>query len=210
MPARTFRKYGMAKTVPLNKSKKIIRLLLKEIVVNLDDQTNNLHFLLHWHGGVHTEMSMKKPLSAAKKYRTSQKDISIIRKMAKRYRDDEIARVLSKLGRTTAKGLRWSETRVTGVRTKEGIPVAKKIVNDDNVLTLGQAVKYSGVSDTTLTKLIKQGILKANQIVPYAPLEIRKSDIDSEPVKMILDHLKSTGKLVFDRVTLPKQQTLFE
>ena len=190
--------------------KKIIRLLVKEIVVNLDDEKDELHFVVHWHGGVHTEVSMKKPLSAVKKYRTSQEDLGIIRKMAIRYRDDEIARVLSKLGRTTAKGLRWNESRVAAVRIKDGIPAPKKVATDENILTLGQAVKYSGVSDTTLTKLIKRGILKANQIVPYAPLEIRKSDIDSEPVKMILDHLKSTGKLVFERVTLPDQKLLFE
>lgn len=52
--------------------KKLIRTLLKEIVVNLDDNTDELHFLMHWHGGVHTEVSMQKPLSAVKKYRTSQ------------------------------------------------------------------------------------------------------------------------------------------
>ena len=189
--------------------KKIVRLLIKEIIVDLDDEKDELHFLVHWHGGVHTELSMKKPLSAVKKYRTSQEDLSIICKMAVRYRDDEIARVLSKLGRTTAKGLRWNESRVAAVRKRAGIPAVKKADNE-NILTLGQAVKYTGVSDTSLIKLIKRGILKANQVVPYAPLEIDKSDIDSDPVKMILDHLKSTGKLVFDRVTLPEQRLLFE
>lgn len=195
---------------PMKLKKKLVRILLKEIVVNLEEETDELHFLLHWHGGDHTEVFMKKPLSAVKKFRTSQKDIEIIRTMAVRYRDDEIARVLSKLGRTTAKGLRWNESRVASVRNKAGISPIKKADADSNILSLGQAVKYSGVSDTTLTKLINKGILKANQIAPYAPLEICMTDIDSEPVKSILDHLKLTGKLVFEGVTLPEQQRLFQ
>ena len=157
-----------------------------------------------------TDCTWGKPLSAVKKYRTSKEDIDIIGKMAARYRDDEIARVLSKLGKTTAKGLRWNESRVASARNKAGIPAAQRAGADDNILTLGQAVKYSGVSDTTLTKLIKRGILKANQVVPYAPLEICKTDIDSEPVKAILDHLKLSGKLVFEGVTLPDQRQLFQ
>ena len=41
--------------------------------------------------------------------------------MARRYRDDQIARVLSKLGRRTGKGNRWTQPRVATVRRKYAI-----------------------------------------------------------------------------------------
>ena len=69
--------------------------------------------------------------------------------------------------------------------------------------------QHSGVSDTTLMKLIKEKILAAEQIATYAPLEIKRTDLESEPVASILKHLKATGKLVLDGNPLATQQSLF-
>jgi hypothetical protein len=44
--------------------------------------------------------------------------VELIKRMALRYGDDEIARVLNKLGRRTGKGNRWSQARVATVRRK--------------------------------------------------------------------------------------------
>jgi hypothetical protein len=68
----------------------------------------------------------------------------------------------------------------------------------------------SGVSDTTLLRLIKEKVLVAEQIAPYAPLEIKRTDLDSEPVSCILKRLKATGKLILDGDPLANQQSLFE
>ena len=104
--------------------------------------------------------------------------------------------VLSKLGRTTARGKRWTQTRVAYTRKQYGIAAVDKATLDPNILTLGQAVKYPGVSDTTLMKLIKKELLPCHQSVPYAPLEIKQTDLETEPVRSILDHLMETGVLV--------------
>ena len=79
--------------------KKMIRILIKEIMVSLDEASQALTFIIHWHGGCHTTVSMRKPLSGAVKYKTPAQDMDVIRKMAVRYSDGEIARVLSKLGK---------------------------------------------------------------------------------------------------------------
>lgn len=190
--------------------KKMMRILIKEIIVHLDDNSQELTFMIHWHGGCHTTFSMAKPMSGAVKYKTPDQDIDLIRNMAIRYGEEEIARVLSKLGRTTARGKRWNQTRVAYTRKLSGIPAVDQANGDSNLLTLGQAVKYTGVSDTTRMKLIKKEILPCNQIVPYAPLEIQKADLDREPVRSILDHLKETGRLILEGVSLGRQRSLFE
>ena len=134
----------------------------------------------------------------------------MIRNLSVRCDDGEIARVLSKLGRTTARGKRWNQTRVAYTRKHYGIPAADKAHLDPNILSLGQAVKYTGVSDTTLMKLMNKDILPCHQVAPYAPLEINKSDLDSDPVRSILEHLKTTGVLVLEGVSLPRQESLFQ
>ncbi len=74
---------------------------------------------------------------------------------------------------------------------------------------MAQATQHSGVSDTTLMKLIQKNILAAEQIAPYAPLEIKRADLDSEPVSSTLKRLKATGKLILEGDPLANQQTLF-
>jgi hypothetical protein len=77
-------------------------------------------------------------------------------------------------------------------------------------LTLAQAMKHSGVSDTTLMRLINEKILPAKQIAPHAPLEIQCADSDRESVLSILKHLKATGKLILDGNPPANQQSLFD
>ena len=195
---------------PMTLKKQISRLIIHEIVVDLEDASQTLNFVVHWQGGCHTALSMPKPQSGAVAHKTALEDLEIITRMAVRYGDDEIARVLSKLGRRTGKGNRWTSTRVAYVRRKYTIASPDKSSLDANVLTLAQATRHSGVSDTTLMRLTKANVLAADQIAPYAPLEIRRDDLDSDPVKSILDHLKNTGKLVLNGDTSSQQRNLFE
>ena len=67
---------------------------------------------------------------------------------------------------------------------------------DLDIFNLAQATKFTGVSDTTLMKLIKAKLLPAAQVAPYTPLEIKGRDLDREPVASILEHLRMTGRLV--------------
>lgn len=194
---------------PMVLKKKMTRLLIKEIIVDLDDE-QQLHFIIHWQGGCHTDLEMPKPLSGALAHKTSLEDIELITKMATRYRDDEIARVLSKLGRKTGKGNRWTQSRVAYARKKYRIPAPELEKLDPNVLTLGQATVYTRVSDTTLMRLIRAEILPVEQVAPYAPYEIKCDDLDNEPVAGILSRLKATGKLDLEGDMSTNQRSLFE
>lgn len=189
--------------------KRIARTLIKEIVVDLNDAAQELSLVIHWYGGCHTAFTMPKPLSGAVAHKTALEDVELITRMARRYRDDEIARVLSKLGRRTGKGSRWTQSRVATVRRKYRIAAPDAAQLDPDVLTLAQATSYTGVSDTTLMRLIKANILAAEQVAPYAPLEIKRSDLDSEPVSRIVKHLKATGKLVLNGDPSVEQTSLF-
>ena len=99
--------------------KRIARTLIKEIVVDIND-TQQINLVIHWHGGCHTAFSMPKPRSGAVARKTALEDLKLIKTMARRYGDDETARVLSKLGRRTGKGNRWTQARVATVTASLG------------------------------------------------------------------------------------------
>jgi len=193
---------------PAEAKKKIIRTVIEEIIVSLNDD-DELRFIIHWKGGTHTEFKMPKPKSGVGR-KTSAEDIEVIRRMAVRYGDDDIARVLNKLGRRTATGKRWNEQRVATARQRSGIAGQKRTIADPDILTQGQAVKYCGVSNLTIQKLVRAGILEMEQVVPWAPWEIKRSDLDSTEVQAILDQLRKTGKLVLQGVGAGSQGDLFQ
>lgn len=193
---------------PMRLKKQITRILIKEIMVDLIDDGKQIHFIVHWHGGTHSEVKIARPMPADKAHKTDKDDMEIIQKMAALHSDREIAMVLGKLGRKTGKGNRWTGSRV-GVARRKYCDKSKRVARDDNLLTVAQAHKYCGVSINTIMRLIEADLLKAEQIVPYAPYAIEKACFDTEPVLSIINHLKATGRLVLDRGDLGKQKDLF-
>lgn len=196
------------KRCPIILKKKIIRLLIKEIVVDIDEEKELLNFVIHWSGGSHTALVAPRPMPASKAHKTSEDDLEIIAKMTIRYDDTEIAKVLSKLDRKTGKGNRWTKSSVGTARRSLGIKSSAK-KKDDGILNMTQAKAYCGVSDSTILKLIENKLLPANQVVTFAEFEINKSDLDAEPVLTILKTLKKTGKLLLGGDQPVNQKELF-
>jgi DNA invertase Pin-like site-specific DNA recombinase len=193
---------------PMRLKKQIVRLLIKEVMVDLVQDDKRLNFIIHWHGGSHSAFSIERPMSACTLHRTADGDVEIITKMAALHSDAEIAMVLGKLGRKTGKGNRWTSSRVAVARRKYCKNIQNK--SNENQLTIVQAQNYCGVSGSTIHRLIEAKLLKGEQVVPYAPYAINKSDLDCEPVLTIIKHLKKTGILVLDRGILDKQENLFQ
>lgn len=81
--------------------------------------------------------------------------------------------------------------------------------SNPELLTLGEAAAYCGVSQTTIKRLVEAGILAKDQIVPWAPWEIKRCDLDADPVHTIVEDLKTTGRLDLTGDDSDLQQSLF-
>jgi DNA invertase Pin-like site-specific DNA recombinase len=192
---------------PAKLRKTIIRTVVKEVIANVDGET--LQFVIHWHGGSHTRFEMPKPQWGVAD-KTAPEAIALIREMAVRYSDEEIARVLNKHGRRTGKGNRWTKQRVAAARRKHVIDGHRRPRPDPELLTLRQAARYCGASTTTIKRLVANGLLQRDQVAPWAPWEIRRADLDSAPVRQALAHLQAAGKLALPGDGSDAQQTLFQ
>jgi hypothetical protein len=180
--------------VPDGVEEQIVRSVIEEVLVD-EQPPGRLAFIVHWKGGSHTAFEMTK-VSAKTMHRTADADLDVIRKMAARYGDNAIARVLNKLGRRTGKGKPWSQTAVKTARRNHDIDGCVHSLVDADVLTLQGAARYTQTSDTTIKKLVDGGVLPMHQVVPFAPWEIRRIDLDSARVRAVLVRLKDTGRVV--------------
>jgi DNA invertase Pin-like site-specific DNA recombinase len=192
---------------PMDLKKKIAHTIIEEITVNTSEDSQTLHFVTYWKGGCHTEFGLPKPRPATQ-MKTSMEALDIIRKMATNYGDDQIAAVLNKSGLRTGKEKRWNQINVATARRNYSIAGQKRATERPNVLTLSQAAKYCNVSQHTIQRLVKTGLLTNNQTVPNAPWELMKADMDSPKIEAVLNHLKQTGILSIEGGHLLKQLPL--
>ena len=186
----------------------IFRTAIEEIIVRTDPNKKTLELVIHWKGGAHTQLAMERPRSAAETA-TPTEALEIIRRMAVRYGDDQIASVLNRLGHSTGKGKRWNQIHVATARRNHSIAGQKRAVPDPERVSLSEAARICGVSHHTIQRLMEAGLLKREQVTPRAPWEVRRSDLDAEPIRSIIERLHRTRKLILQGGCAEDQLALF-
>ena len=159
---------------PTELKKMIFRTVIEEIIVRTDAAKTTLQFTIHWKGGVHTQIEMQRPRGATD-CATPMEALDIVRRMAPRHGDDQIASVLNRLGYSTGKGKRWNQTRVATARRNHSIAGNKRALPDSSTVSLTEAARISGVSHRTIERLVETGLLQREQVAPRAPWEIRRA-----------------------------------
>jgi DNA invertase Pin-like site-specific DNA recombinase len=193
---------------PSTLKKMIFRTAIEEIIVHADKDNKTLELLIHWKGGAHTQLVMERPRSATETA-TPVEALEIIRRMAIRHGDDQIASVLNRLGYSTGKGKRWNQTRVATARRNHSIAGQKRALPDPERVSLSEAARICRVSHHTIERLVEAGLLKREQVTPRAPWKIRRADLDAEPIRSIIDRLLRTGKLILQGGCAEDQRALF-
>jgi DNA invertase Pin-like site-specific DNA recombinase len=193
---------------PPTLKKMLFRTAIEEIIVRADVQNKTLQLTIHWNGGTHTQLEMERPRSATETT-TPLEALEIIRRMAVRQGDDQIASVLNRLGHSTGKGKRWNQNRVATVRRNYSIAGQKRALPDPERISLSEAARVCGVSHRTIERLVEAGLLKREQTAPRAPWEILRADLNAEPVRSIVERLVRTGKLTLEMGRTENQPPLF-
>jgi excisionase family DNA binding protein len=178
---------------------RIVRILVHEIVADVDEKTSEIVLLLHWAGGRHSELRIKKNGPGRHRRCTSVEAIEVIRQMAGKFQDEQIAATLNRLGLKTGTGQTWSENRVYSARHYHQLPAYDPNRASDEVVTMEEAAQRLGVSSTSIRRLIEQKKMPANQVVPCAPWQIPVEALDSEEVRRAVRNIKA-------RIRVPRTQ----
>ena len=96
---------------------RIVRILIEEIVADVDEQRREIVLLIHWAGGRHAELRMKKKETGRHRRCTSVEAVEVVRQMAGTFSDEQIALTLNRLGLRTGAGNTWNELRVSSLRS---------------------------------------------------------------------------------------------
>jgi excisionase family DNA binding protein len=129
-----------------------------------------------WEGGARTKLTVALVKRGTERHRTSEDTVELIRKLAAHTGDQQTAAILNKQGRRTGTGLVFNQPRVAYLRVKHGIPAAPSPDADSNLFTIDQAAVELGVSDGTVYRWLRAGLLPGEQTTAHAPWRIRLTD----------------------------------
>ena len=169
---------------------RIIRILVHEIVADVDEKSNEIVLLIHWTGGSHSELRVKKNASGKHSRCTSTEAIEVMRQMAGRFPDDQIASTLNRLGFSTGAGNTWTEQSVYSARHYHELAAYDPSQSSHDVLTMAEAAQRLGVSTATVRRLIEQKKLTASQVVACAPWQIPITALASPAVRTAVENIK--------------------
>jgi len=133
--------------------KRILRTVLEEIVVNVHDDPPKIHMRLHWAGGVHTELEVRRNHTGQHKRCTDRSVVEVVRELAKVCDDTVITAALNRAGYKTGAGNTWTESRVRSLRSYRRIPAHDPA--EGTWVTMTQAADKLGVSVTVVKRLLR-------------------------------------------------------
>ena len=161
--------------------KRILRAVLVEITATIKGQ--DTHLLLHWKGGDHTELAVRRRRTGEHRWTTDAGTRDLIRELARYLPDELIAGLLNRLGRKTGKGNSWTKRRICSYRSKHGVAAYRKGEREERgELILSEAAERLAADPATVRRLIRSGVLPARQACKGALWIIREDALDSPDV----------------------------
>ena len=190
--------------VTMRSRQQLLRALIVDIIADYDESSREIVLTIHWRGGQHSELRVRKPKTGEHGCRTSEEAVALIHSMATRWSDQDIAATLNRMGIPTGQSKSWTAHRVSSLRRVRGIHAYRSAEKNGEWLTMSETAAMLGVSNHQIRRLIKEGVLAADQVVPDAPYQIRASDLQD---KRVAAALARKGRPC--RTTSKNQTTMF-
>jgi DNA invertase Pin-like site-specific DNA recombinase len=167
--ADDLRSVWRAPTTDARLRKRIVRAVVQEVVADLDEPAGEVVLLVHWVGGIHTELRLPRR-RRGQRSSTSPDIVAAVRQLVLIAGDDVIAGMLNRNGLRTGRGNRWTRERVTALRSHRGIPVHRTAPADQAPwLNLNKAAALLRVSPKTLRLAVEAGRIDAMHPLPDGP-----------------------------------------
>jgi hypothetical protein len=196
-----------APTTDARLKKRIVRTLIQEIVADIDDAAAEIVLVVHWIGGLHSEMRLPRR-RRGQRNSTSADVIAAVRQLVLIANDDLIAGILNRNGLVTGNGNRWTRERVTSMRSNYRIPVFKPA--EDGIepwLNLGKAAQLLEIAPKTLRRAAEAGEIEAIHPLPDGPWIFARAALTTSAAQSISERARQNPK--YPAGSHPDQQSLF-
>jgi DNA invertase Pin-like site-specific DNA recombinase len=187
--------------------KRIVRTVIQEVVADLDPEAAEIILVVHWIGGVHSEMRLPRR-RRGQRNSVSAEVMAAVRQLVLIATDDVVAGILNRNGLLTGHGNRWTRERVTSLRSHHRIPVHKPAEDGNEPwLNLGKAARLMHVAPKTLRLAAEAGEVEAIHPLPDGPWIFARAALTAPAALSIAERARQTSR--YPTGSHPGQQCLF-
>jgi len=192
--SRDLRRVWNAPGTDVRLKKRVVRAVVEEIVVDVDRAAGEVIVVVHWKGGVHTMLRVRRRRTGENRNHTPKDVVEAVRVLAHVCNDEIIAGTLNRSGVHTGRGNRWTRERVASLRSINEIPRhSADRQRDDGWMNLGDAAAYAKVSEKTLRRAVEEGVLDALHPLPVGPWIFARQTLDSADVQERIQDARSNA-----------------
>lgn len=183
--------------------KRIVRTLIHDVVVDVDPQAGEVILVVHWKGGVHSELRLPRRRRGQNTTHTSAPIIEAVRILARTCPDNVIAGVLNRNALLTGRGNRWTRERVTALRSHHKIPCYDADrCGQEGWMNLTHAARFLKLNPKTLRLAAERGDLTAEHPLQDGPWIFNREVLRSEAASNIVERVRASQRYP----AIPSQQ----
>jgi hypothetical protein len=170
-----------APTTDARTKQRLTHILVEEVVIDLDEAAHEAVVVVHWVGGRHTELRV--PRVRTGRYPADRRPgpVEVIRKLGGQWPDREPAATMNRMRCKSADGESWTTVRVRELRERLGL-AAFDPAKGAETISAEAAASQLGICIGSVHRLIRDGILPATQLMPWAPWKIPVEALATEAV----------------------------
>lgn len=190
--------------------KRIARALIEDVVADVDAEHEEVVLVIHWKGGVHTKLRVKKRRRGENRG-TASDDLEVtIRELALIFDDQATACWLERAGVRTARGRPWSRALVTSFRSRHAIlPYVPPDESDlEAWISLSKAAAEVCVAWHTLLGAIRRGDLRAKHPLNNGPWIVKRREVHE--LALVRRLQQTPGRRGRRRAAVPDEQLTLE
>jgi DNA invertase Pin-like site-specific DNA recombinase len=182
--------------------KRMLRALIEEIAVDVDGNAGEVELIVHWKGGIHTQLRIRRRRSGERRHAVTTEIVEAIRGLTLVCPDATIAGYLNRNGLKTGSGNRWTQERVATLRSAREIlaysPERKKA---DGWMCLTEAARCLGLCPRTLREAAEHRRVEALHPLPVGPWIFKREQLDHPGIQALLQRVNGhrrmgTGQIV--------------
>jgi hypothetical protein len=176
--------------VDMRLKKRIVRTLIKEIIVDVDNDACEVIVVIHWNGGVHTEVRLPRRRRGQNSSQAPKEVIEAVRELSLICSHKTIAGVLNRNGLVTGRGNRWTREHVTALCTYHQIPCySADVQGAAGWVNLTQAAHILNLSPKTLRLAVERGEIEARRSLPDGPWVINRCALQTQAAAHLIQRV---------------------
>ena len=183
--------------------KRLVRTLIHEIIVDVDADAGEVILVIHWKGGIHTELRLPRRRRGQNSTHTSKDIVEAVRILARICPDDLLANVLNRNGLLTGRGNRWTRERVVALRTHHDIlcydPDRREC---EGWMNLKEAARVLRISPRTLRLAVERGEIEGDHPLRDGPWVLQRRALDTPAAATLVARVRGRNH----QATIPNSQ----